>query len=65
MCKEKNNKSCYVKGRLQPSRTIGDFRLKMKEFNNPNNYSSEMEYQTPIKNFSGHYIIAIPEIQVF
>lgn len=30
ICKKENNKSCYVKGRLQPSRTIGDFRLKFK-----------------------------------
>ena len=39
ICKRPENKSCYVKGRLQPTRSIGDLRLKLKEFNNPKNYS--------------------------
>ena len=38
-CK-RDNTSCYVKGRLQPTRSIGDLRLKMKEFNNPKNYAN-------------------------
>jgi pyruvate dehydrogenase phosphatase len=28
VCKRPNNTSCYVKGRLQPTRSIGDLRLK-------------------------------------
>jgi pyruvate dehydrogenase phosphatase len=36
ICKNKNkNKSCYVKGRLQPTSAFGDFHLKHEEFNNP------------------------------
>jgi pyruvate dehydrogenase phosphatase len=62
VCKGTTGKSCYIKGRLQPSRSIGDFRLKYPEFNNPNNYPPEMEYQSPLKNFSGNYISAIPEV---
>ena len=42
ICKKNNAESCYVKGRLQPTRTIGDFRLKYPEFNNPKNYTYEM-----------------------
>ncbi len=38
ICKRENT-ACYVKGRLQPTRSIGDLRLKHKEFNNPKNYS--------------------------
>lgn len=29
VCKRPNNRSCYVKGRLQPTRSIGDLRLKL------------------------------------
>lgn len=65
ICKKDNNQSCYIKGRLQPTRSIGDFRLKYAEFNNPKNYPSEMEYQSPLKNFSGNYITAIPEVKSF
>lgn len=31
----KGNGSCYVKNRLQPTRALGDLRLKFNEFNNP------------------------------
>jgi pyruvate dehydrogenase phosphatase len=65
VCKKDNNQSCYIKGRLQPSRSIGDFRLKYAEFNNPKNYPSEMEFQSPLKNFSGNYITAVPEVKSF
>ena len=33
MCKNNDPKACYVKGGLMPSRSIGDFRLKYREFN--------------------------------
>jgi hypothetical protein len=33
ICKNNDPKACYVKGGLMPSRSIGDFRLKYKEFN--------------------------------
>ena len=28
ICKRDNNTACYVKGRLQPTRSLGDLRLK-------------------------------------
>lgn len=33
ICKRNDPKACYVKGGLMPSRSIGDFRLKYREFN--------------------------------
>ena len=33
VCKRGDSKACYVKGGLMPSRALGDFRLKHKEFN--------------------------------
>lgn len=33
VCKRGDPKACYVKGGLMPSRSLGDFRLKHKEFN--------------------------------
>ena len=38
--KKENETSCYVKGRLQPTRSIGDLRLKFPEFNNPEKYTT-------------------------
>ena len=45
----KNKKNCYVKGRLQCTRSLGDFYLKFKEFNmhvqtkeNKNNFKKEI-----------------------
>lgn len=35
--KRGNPKSCYVKGRLQPTTAFGDLHLKHEEFNNPKN----------------------------
>jgi pyruvate dehydrogenase phosphatase len=35
VCHEKDPKSCYVKGRLQPTRVIGDAYLKDRAFNAP------------------------------
>lgn len=31
----KTARACYVKGRLQPTRALGDFHLKYEPFNNP------------------------------
>ena len=64
ICKRPENKACYVKGRLQPTRSIGDLKLKMAEFNNPKNIPREFEYQSPISNFTGNYISAEPEIKI-
>ena len=47
ICKRGNPKACYVKGGLMPSRSIGDFRLKYREFNF-HQFSEEFGYRRPI-----------------
>lgn len=47
-----------------PSRAIGDFRLKHKEFNF-HQFSEEFGYRRPIPIFSGPYITHKPDIKVF
>lgn len=46
--------ACYVKGRLQPTRSLGDFYLKYKEYN-----------FTRLKVFTGPYIDHMPLITHF
>lgn len=55
--------SCYVKGGLQPTRSFGDFRLKMRDYNF-HKFTEELGYRLPIPVFSGPYISAKPDIQV-
>ena len=43
-CK-KGNRSCYVKGRIQPTYAFGDLHLKYPEFNNPKNYPRSAGYR--------------------
>lgn len=50
-----NPDAMYVKGRLQCTRTIGDFYLKLPEF------SSNLD----LKKFNGPYITAKPDIRKF
>ena len=58
--------ACYVKGRLQPTRTFGDFHLKYSEFNaHISNKENSTQYKKQITNFKGPYISAIPDIKVF
>ena len=54
-----NRKSCYVKGRLQPTRSLGDFHLKYKAFN-----TKEALYNS-INEASLPYVLAFPDIKVF
>lgn len=61
ICKRPNGTVCYVKGRLQPTRSLGDFHLKFPEFNQ--NYGEN--YKKPVSNFTGPYISAVPEITVY
>ena len=63
-CK-RGDKVCYVKGRLQPTRSFGDMTLKYKEFNNPQNKSRHQGYRSNIRNFTGPYISYLPVIKVF
>ncbi|OMJ66306.1 hypothetical protein SteCoe_36890 [Stentor coeruleus] len=61
----RREKACYVKGRLMPTRTFGDFYLKSQEFNNPDKIPSEYGFKKQrIENFSGPYITHTPDIQV-
>lgn len=55
-------KSCYVKGKLQPTRTIGDLHLKYKAFNEPPMSMEEKYTKRLIKSFNGPYIKHTPEI---
>lgn len=59
VCKRDDNTACYVKGRLQPTRAFGDFRLKHKEFNSLPVGQSLKAY------VEGPYITHQPEIRVF
>ena len=58
-----NEKSCYVKGQLQPTRTFGDYTLKYLYFN-LNNMNDDSLYEKYQKYFNGPYISSIPDIQV-
>ena len=66
VCKRGDNKACYVKRRLMPSRAFGDLTLKLGEFNF-HYYPPEHGYRQPIpkENYSGNYITHVPEVQVF
>jgi hypothetical protein len=57
-------KVCYVKNRLQPTRALGDLRMKHAEFNNPNNEPEEKGYSKQIPNFRGPYI-NVNEVRFF
>lgn len=58
----KSTEACYVKGSLMPTRAIGDFHLKHKEFQNP--YADpEKGYRPPFEKFTGPYINHLPDIQ--
>jgi pyruvate dehydrogenase phosphatase len=64
VCRRGDNKSCYVKNALQPTRAFGDFRLKHPEFNNPRDLSMDFGYRRKIENFNGPYITHVPDIKV-
>lgn len=55
VCKNKN--SCYVKGRLQPTRALGDFHLKFSEFKLQRNTEENIPFTPP-------YISCTPEVIV-
>jgi len=46
--------ACYVKGRLQPTRSFGDYYLKFKEYN-----------FTRLSTFTGPYITSAPLVTHF
>ena len=61
ICKRGDNKACYVKGNLMPTRALGDLRMKLSEFNF-HNFAPDLGYRSPIPKFNGPYISAEPEI---
>ena len=58
-----NEKACYVKGALQPTRTLGDYTMKYLHFN-LDNINNDFLYEKYQKYFNGPYISSIPDIQV-
>ncbi|CAM9711906.1 unnamed protein product, partial [Choristocarpus tenellus] len=57
----KKSTACYVKGKLQPTRSLGDAYLKYSEFNGqPGTHVSRGRYISP--PYSPPYITAEPEI---
>jgi len=59
----KSPDSCYVKGKLQPTRAFGDFYLKYSEFmRQPDDDSSAGKYVPP--PYTPPYITATPEVEV-
>ena len=61
ICKRADGTVCYVKGRLQPTRSFGDLHLKYKEFNE----HQGSNFKRPISNFNGPYISSIPELTIY
>ena len=58
--------ACYVKGRLQPTRSLGDFHLKYAEFNNHvQTKDNSKKYKKEIAGFDGPYISSEPDIKIF
>lgn len=58
-----DSKACYVKGALQPTRTLGDYSLKYLYFN-LNDISDNSLYEKYQKYFNGPYISSVPDIQI-
>ena len=55
-----DHRSCYVKGVLQPTRTLGDYSLKYLYFN-LNNLNDAFLYE---RIYSGPYISSVPDIRI-
>ena len=58
-----DQKACYVKGALQPTRTLGDYTLKYLFFNIKDLNDNSM-YRQVEKHFHGPYISSKPDIQI-
>ena len=55
-----DHRSCYVKGVLQPTRTLGDYSLKYLYFN-LNNLNDAFLYE---RIYNGPYISSVPDIRI-
>lgn len=62
-CKHAN--ACYVKGRLQPTRALGDAYLKYSEFNGRPNRSDSSAGRYIAPPYTPPYITATPEVRVY
>ena len=63
-CKRK--KICYVKGRLQPTSTLGDFHLKSSLYNlDIKNLFNDEYINNKIKEYEGPFIDRVPDIKIF
>ena len=60
-CKPNNPEACYVKGRLQPTRALGDLYLKYSEFNGPSAKDRTRGRHIP-PPYTPPYITAEPEV---
>ena len=58
------HKACYVKGILQPTRTLGDYTLKYIYFS-LNDYNNNALFEQFEKLFQGPYINSKPDIKVY
>jgi len=65
VCAKDEPDACYVKNRLQPTRSFGDFYLKYAEFNNPKGLDNDHGYRKALENFKGPYMTHEPEIKIF
>jgi hypothetical protein len=61
-CKGSSGQACYVKGKLQPTRSLGDAYLKYSEFNGTaGQHSSAGRFIAP--PYTPPYITADPEVR--
>ena len=58
------HKICYIKGLLQPTKSLGDYSLKYLYFNIKDLTNIE-QYDKYKKFFNGPYISSVPDIQVY
>ena len=64
----KSKKSCYVKGNLQPTTALGDYRLKNYLFKYPeliNKDDFDKNDNKKLNKWEGPYINYIPDIKIF
>lgn len=62
-CRNGDPRDCFVKGGVMPTRTIGDLRLKDRDFNF-HEFDRERGYWSSIPYFTGPYVKSEPDIQV-
>ena len=62
----KREKVCYVKGRLQPTSTLGDYYLKSPLYNlDKKNLYNDKFINDKINNYEGPFIESVPDIKIF